>query len=214
MNSLMRYMFPLLNSMLLCFADDGAGGEGGDGDGGSSDADKTSSDDAAGDKSKDVISIPKKDYDRLTGRLGQLEDAERRRADEKKKADDEEAKKRGEHEKLLTEREKEIESLKPWPERYAKRVKADHERRMKAIDTADEKVKKQFRVPDAGKELSVDEMEANLNKLDEYESLGLVAVGAAAVKPGAPAAGGGTPAARVPAQTPQQGAPAFNPWNT
>ncbi|MCX7003851.1 MAG: hypothetical protein NTV22_11335 [bacterium] len=118
MNSLMRLMFP----WMLCFAD-GGGAASGSQDGGASGAAKTPSEPAAGDKSGDAetIMVSKKDYERLTGRIGQLEDGERRRTDEKKKADDEEAKKRGEHEKLLQERDAELAAVKPYQERYTTR---------------------------------------------------------------------------------------------
>jgi len=174
--SLMRLLLPF-GYFALSFADGaGAAGGGGSKDGDGSGAGKTPSSKAADDKSADAatIAVPKKDYERLTGRLGQLEDAERRRADEKKKADEEEAKKRGEHEKLLAEREKEIDALRPWQDRYAKRVKADHERRIKIIEKCDDKVRGQFKAAADGHELSVEEMEANLAKLDEYETLGLL----------------------------------------
>jgi hypothetical protein len=171
---LLRLFAPMYRS----FADDAGGGtgEGGSKDGAGSGADKTPPTGDAGGKKDgaESVTISKKDYDGLMGRLGQMEDADRRRqAADKKKADDE-AIKRGEHEKLLAERDKEVERLSGYEKRHTERVRADHERRMKSIEKAPEAVRKLYRQPTAEKPLSLDDLEYNLAKLDEHEAIGII----------------------------------------
>jgi len=103
----------------------------------------------------------------LTSRLQKYEAADKAKADE-------EAKKRGEHEKLLTQRDEEIKALKPWQDKYYARVKTEHDRRMTTIDQCDEKIKAQFKQAEKGGELTLDDMERNLSKLEEYDALGLL----------------------------------------
>lgn len=126
---------------------------------------------AAAAKQPETVTLSKADHDRLQGTLGDLLKKDRDREAAEKAKQDEEAKKRGDHEKLIAERDKEIEGLKPWQSKYESRVKADHDRRIKEIEKADAKVKGQFK---AGDKLSLDDMEHNLAKLDEYETLGLL----------------------------------------
>jgi hypothetical protein len=129
---------------------------------------------AAAAKQPETVTLSKADHDRLQGTLGDLLKKEKDREAAEKTKQDEESRKRGEFEKLIAERDKEIDTLKPWQERYATRVKAEHDRRIKIIEKADAKVKAQFKT---GDNLSLEDREHNLAKLDEYETLGLLGSG-------------------------------------
>jgi len=120
------------------------------------------------------VTISKKEFDRLQGTIGNLTQKERDRETAEKKKADEEALKRGEHEKLLKEREEELEAVKPYKERYIGRVKSEHDRLMKGMEDVDEKISAKFKKAEAGQELSLADMEANVDRFNEYSELGLL----------------------------------------
>jgi hypothetical protein len=130
----------------------------------------------------ETITVSKAEWDRLHGTLGSLAEKERQREAEKKQKEDADAIKRGEHERLLAERDKELAALQPWQTKYVARVKAEHERRMAVVASCDDKIKAQFKLATEGKEVPLEDMERNLAKLDEYDALGLLTPNAGEAK--------------------------------
>ncbi len=120
------------------------------------------------------VTLTKKEHDSLMGRLGDLEGKERQRATEVQKKADLEKIKAGKQNEVIAEKEKSIAELSPYKDRFIKRITNDHNSLLKSIEKVDEKIKARFRVAEAGKELSLDDMEFNIAKFDEFTELGVL----------------------------------------
>lgn len=206
MKRILRAAFPLLYGMQ--FADEGAG-SGADDKGTGAGKTPAAGDAGAGtEKKPETVTVSKADWDRLNGATGNLQQKLKQFEDAERARQEEEQKKAGKYEELLKARETELNDAKPYRDKYVKRVQAEHERRMKLTEKCDEKVRGQFRVPKDGKDLSLDDMEFNLSKLDEYEGLGLL-------KPVDKKEEDRVvvPKTVTPEQAPEGAAQRFNPWS-
>ena len=159
--------------------EDGAGGGDGKGDGEQTDANKTSADAAANDKKDDspkTITLTQAEYDTLHGKSGAAnaeltklrKEKEDRLAAEKKDTEAADLKK-GEFQKVIDEKAKEIERLSPYESRLKAELTTQWETALKEIPKDDERFKGIFNTDD---ELSLQDLGDNLNKFRQFKQVG------------------------------------------
>lgn len=121
---------------------------------------------------QETITIPKQEYDRLRGTLGDLMEKQRRRDEEEKQRLQQEQIARGEHEKVISTLRQENETLKQMRERYEAELAAQWQELSETVK--DDRFNDVFRKPQDGKTLSCEDLLYNIAEYRKFKKLGVI----------------------------------------
>ncbi len=183
-NFFFKTLFPITNLAIIYDVDPNQAPSGNKPtDGIQTDANKTSADDSANDKKDDspkTITLTQAEYDTLHGKTGAAtaelaklrKEKEDRLAAEKKDAEAADLKK-GEYQKVIDEKAKEIERLSSYETRLKAELVSQWESALKEIPKDDDRFKGIFKTDE---ELTLQDLGDNLNKFRQFKQVGAFSV--------------------------------------